>query len=394
MCFESWHFSVSLFWSPGCPSTSCSISPCHNMPASDPRQSQETEAIHSPNVPQLHVPRLQQLPRELRDEIYSSYFGSIRLSQGKRQISPKTCILVKTMPHALSLLRTCRQIYQETRLLWVSLVLFVFEDGESFFKTLASLSSEIIARIRHIRSSGYRTRVGYKYNEFCDALYPSPYLFEGSFTNFEVIHTFPQLRLDSLTILELDPEGPYVSFHAFQLLLQNQRWKTLIYISKDPGHIHRIELHSCAKKFLQTEEATSDEFFHSEGLGSKAFFQMKSLSTGASFQVFRATSTSALSGIIDPRNRECYPKNKRRREKGIMIVAKRGNATKAAKNQFNHGETRTVANRDVDMDHIEKDSCNISEYLARISQYKANCYLTTVGEMVDVYRSRDDMVGF
>lgn len=75
------------------------------------------------------------------------------------------------MPRALSLLKTCQQIYQETRLLWVSLVLFVFEDGESFFKTLASLFPEIIAQIRHIRSSGHRIRVGDEYNEYCDYMF-------------------------------------------------------------------------------------------------------------------------------------------------------------------------------------------------------------------------------
>ena len=112
---------------------------------------------------------------------------------------------------------------------------------------------------------------------------------------------------------------------------------------------------------------------------------MKALSSDASFQVFRATSTLALSGIMDPYNRECYPKNKRRREKGIMIVVTRGNATKTANDQFNRGENRAVADRNLYTKHIRKDSCSISEYLARISQYEAGDYLTTVREVVDVY---------
>jgi hypothetical protein len=127
-----------------------------------------------------------------------------------------------------------------------------------------------------------------------------------------------------LTMLEIDPEGLRASFYAFQSLLQRKGWKTLIYISKNPGHIHHIELHGCAEKILQTEETASGTSFHSEGLGSTAFFQMKSLSSGASFQVFRAVSTSALGSIINSRNRELYPKNKGSREKGIMIVATRG----------------------------------------------------------------------
>lgn len=118
---------------------------------------------------------------------------------------------------------------------------------------------------------------------------------------------------------------------------------------------------------------------------------MMALSSGGSFQVFRATSTSALGGITDPRTRECYSKNKRRREKGIMIVAARGKATKAAKYQSGHGETRAIANRDVDMVHMRKDFYGISEYLASMSQYEADDCLATIGEVVDVYKSRDDI---
>jgi len=179
-------------------------------------------------------------------------------------------------------------------------------------------------------------------------------------------------------MLELDPEGLCASFYAFQSLLQRQGWKTLICISKNPGHIHRTELHGCAEKFLQTEETASGASFHSEELGSKAFFQMKSLSSGASFQVFRAVFTSALGGIIYSRNCEFFPKNRWSCEKGIMIVATRGNAKKAATAISDHSETRAITDHDVDMVLMREDSYSISDYLARISQYEEDGYLATV----------------
>jgi hypothetical protein len=50
-----------------------------------------------------------------------------------------------------------------------------------------------------------------------------------------------------------------------------------------------------------------------------------------------------------------------------------------------HSETRAVADRDVDIVHMREYSYVISEHLARISQYEADGYLATVGEVVNAY---------
>jgi hypothetical protein len=52
-----------------------------------------------------------------------------------------------------------------------------------------------------------------------------------------------------------------------------------------------------------------------------------------------------------------------------------------------HSETRAIADRDVDIVHMREYSYVISEHLAHISQYEADGYLATVGEVVDAYKS-------
>lgn len=70
------------------------------------------------------------IPAEIRQMILKELFSSTRLTFGYRQIN---YMFRKVLPtrNALAILRVCRQINQEADVLWMSRVLFNFEDGMS-----------------------------------------------------------------------------------------------------------------------------------------------------------------------------------------------------------------------------------------------------------------------
>lgn len=66
---------------------------------------------------------------------------------------------MRSAPNALSLLRTCKQVYDETKDLWIGRTLFSFEEPEALLRKLSALLADIVSSIRHVRSSGYPIKV-------------------------------------------------------------------------------------------------------------------------------------------------------------------------------------------------------------------------------------------
>ncbi|KAA8577208.1 hypothetical protein EYC84_007200 [Monilinia fructicola] len=91
------------------------------------------------------------IPAEIRQMILKELFSSTRLTFGYRQIN---YMFRKVLPtrNALAILRVCRQINQEADVLWMSRVLFNFEDGMSLLDKLSSLPETTLGAIRHIRT--------------------------------------------------------------------------------------------------------------------------------------------------------------------------------------------------------------------------------------------------
>ena len=96
--------------------------------------------------------KLLELPRELRDEIYIELFSSTQLtfpSKITRELQT-----VELCLNALAILHTCRQINQETRQLWLGLVLFKFERLDDLLDKLSPLPPSTLSGIRHLWTSG------------------------------------------------------------------------------------------------------------------------------------------------------------------------------------------------------------------------------------------------
>ena len=120
-------------------------------------------------IPQPNC-RLLQLPRELRDKVYNFLFLSTRITFGKRiagrydykfnfmstrTVGERTAgrnKYIKPAAHSLALLRVCRQIFDETKSLWLERVLFNFESIEGIFDKLLYLPSATLSRIRYLRT--------------------------------------------------------------------------------------------------------------------------------------------------------------------------------------------------------------------------------------------------
>lgn len=162
--------------------------------------------------------RLLMLPWELRDEIWTIFFNSTRLSFGLRYTPRHGERLVRPAPNSLAILRVCQQIYEETYDMWIQRVLFNFEDPQTMLNRLSELPDHTVAKIRHLRLCGSPMMRYLK--GFDDLMYRQESIF----------HLVPALRLDCLTVLAIAPAAP--EYDAItNLVNRGNGWKELRYIT-------------------------------------------------------------------------------------------------------------------------------------------------------------------
>jgi hypothetical protein len=95
--------------------------------------------------------RLLNLPPEIRHLIWVTHLTSTTLTSGKALIDGTHATPVTPAPNSLALLRTCRQIHQETQDIWLNLVLFDFTHMEFLLDKLAALPLPILRQIHRAR---------------------------------------------------------------------------------------------------------------------------------------------------------------------------------------------------------------------------------------------------
>ncbi|RAL63044.1 hypothetical protein DID88_004129 [Monilinia fructigena] len=127
------------------------------------------------------------MPAEMRLIIYKHLFDGTRVTFGYRRVGDE---YRKVLPsrNALAILRVCRQAHKEADELWISRILFSFEDNMTLLDKLSLLPIETLGQIKHLR-----TRM----------LGHEPFLLQGDFGD-ELAYKFllfPGLRLDTLTIV-------------------------------------------------------------------------------------------------------------------------------------------------------------------------------------------------
>jgi hypothetical protein len=164
------------------------------------------------------------LPGEPREQIYDDLFISTRVSFGQRGIERTGSRNLKPAPHALAVLRVCRRIHGEAKSLWLSRILFNFEDVESLLDKFSTLPLDTLSQIRHVRTRGHTLPLR-------PPGYPG-YRTPLEYRLVEVLKLLPGLRLDILTVLgrnqgtmNYDTLGGLIEFGG--------GWRELRYITRD-----------------------------------------------------------------------------------------------------------------------------------------------------------------
>lgn len=121
--------------------------------------------------------------------IYKHLFDNTRVTFGYCRLKTRKYRQVLPSPHALAILRACRQTYQEAGDLWLSRILFSFEDNMTLLDKLSLLPIEILGQIKHVRT---RIRM--------DEPYQPASVEIGGNTIAHKLMLLPGLDLDTLTI--------------------------------------------------------------------------------------------------------------------------------------------------------------------------------------------------
>jgi hypothetical protein len=180
----------------------------------------KTETDNQASFPNPDSPLLR-LPGELREQIYDDLFVSTRVSFGQRGIERIGSRNLKPAPHALAVLRMCRRIHEEANPLWLSRILFNFEDVERLLDKLSALPLDTLSQIRHVRTRGHTL-----------PLRPPGYGGRLDYRLVEVLKLLPGLRLDILTVLGLN-EGRMNYDTLGGLIEFGDGWRVLHYITRD-----------------------------------------------------------------------------------------------------------------------------------------------------------------
>lgn len=179
---------------------------------------------------------LLKLPRELRDLIWIELLSSTRLTFGAPAKKKKA--ETQLVPNSLAFLRISKQINQETKDLWLKLVLFNFLEGEILLDKLAPLPLSILSQIRHVRLSNWLMRL------------PVPgMVFDVVYRPVALFMLLPGLQLDRFTVLADRCSGG-IYYDALQSLIEKGNgWRELHFITQDSNMLgfgkYRVPHGSC-----------------------------------------------------------------------------------------------------------------------------------------------------
>jgi hypothetical protein len=180
---------------------------------------------------------LLRLPGEVREQIYDDLFVSTRVSFGQRGIERIGSRNLKPAPHALAVLRVCRLIHEEAKSLWLSRILFNFEDVESLLDKFSTLPLDILSQIRHVRTRGHDLMLGPHYRLV------------------DVLTLLPGLQLDTITVLGLN-QG-LMNYDTLGGLIEfGDGWRELRYITRDSTVLGFRCGQSITRSFLRRPQPT------------------------------------------------------------------------------------------------------------------------------------------
>jgi hypothetical protein len=229
-------------------------------------------------------PFLQDLPRELRDQIYNYVLASTRVSFGRRGDNA-----IKPKPHALALLRVCRQMHHETHSLWISKILFNFAESSTLLNKLAGIPSDVLSQIKYVRVGGR-------------ALFLTPSTFvhrREYYSHVWALKFLPSLRLDRLTILGVKDGRENYNF-LDELIRFGHGWKELYFVTQNSSifGFARLDRNASTGAPLQRKPQPSywnEILLRQDGAGSQC-----------SVTIYRSVDSGVPGSVMDPQRRQIF----------------------------------------------------------------------------------------
>ncbi|KAF2854968.1 hypothetical protein T440DRAFT_514025 [Plenodomus tracheiphilus IPT5] len=246
-------------------------------------------SFQSTDVPDLS--RLLMLPRELRDEIWTYFFNSTRLSFGLRYSPRHGERFMRPAPHSLALLRVCHQIHAETQDIWLQRVLFNFEDPQTMLNKLSEIPDSTVSKIRHVRLVGSPMMRYLK--GFDDLMYRQD----------SVFHLVPALRLDCLTIIAVAPAAPEYDA-VTNLINRGNGWKELRYITRSSRMLGFSPSRSHGSRETGDIRRQPQPKFWNKKLSNR-----DGEGSGALIEVFRTLEEDDPESVLCPWRRESFEQN-------------------------------------------------------------------------------------
>lgn len=325
-----------------------------------------------PQNPQDSSLFFQELPHEIRLEIYSQVFYSTRLSFGKRFGTSRTgtYVTLHPAPTSLSLLRVCRRINSEIGHSWIGQVLLSFEDAETMLGKLSALEPSVLTKLRYMRVSG-----------------SPPSLWLGGDTGTirhgwpNMLKVLPGLCLQRLTIVG---DVSYLSdlSELSTLLKHSNGWKELYYLTHNSAILEytnqmRYPLRRAAERHDPPKVLTFDSRLVSRD-GSTA-----------SVSIYRSINAAEHGLMISkPTARERFS------GRASEPCDKRGGGHIAALTK--HEETRKdvlfVVRRGEGVDYaVKPGSCLVPNDIREIGMWRRSQWQgTSCDSKVDIYKHVDD----
>ncbi|KAJ6531822.1 hypothetical protein B0H19DRAFT_1214149 [Mycena capillaripes] len=276
-----------------------------------------------------------QLPREMREKIYSHLFFSTRLAWGERTFGRISRQRIGSAPNILSLLRTCHQAHAEIGTTWLQQVLLSFESPEAILNKLANIPAATRALVRHARVSG-------------DPLMICGLDDDVYYRTSQALKLLPGLALDRLTVL--GTRGSEVCYETLDMLVRHGTgWKELYYLSHNSAFLaYKHDWFSAVgapdeDRYLRVPQPAGWQ---------RALEKRDGASSGASVAIYRATS-DRKGVVLDPASRVAFAQTlppgrdlrtfgteedaalmaPGEREKEVLVVVKRGHGVDYAEKQ-------------------------------------------------------------
>jgi hypothetical protein len=263
------------------------------------------------------------LPREIRNKIYECLFASTRLLSSKVTTSFRQRKRLKPAPNSLAVLRTCRQVNNEARNIWLSLILFDFETVEDALDKLSRLPLNTISQIRHIRVSGHLLRFR--------SIHLSGDVF---YRTVWALKLLPGLRLKRFTVL-----APCKGGTAYEtldgLITDGTGWEELYFVTPNSNMLG----------FARFDTVIMDPFWRKPKptTWNDILLVRNGANSGASVTIYRATQPGVSGAVLNHRTRQLLHQRPSREElesfgieedrellsadeasKELLVVVKRG----------------------------------------------------------------------